>query len=66
MRKKMPKLMLSRETLRQLAGHEWHAAVHGARQTFNCLTIEDACPISAQPNCSEAPTGCVQTGCTCP
>jgi hypothetical protein len=65
MQKKMRKLTLSRETLRHLAGREWRAV--GAAKTFrNCNTDEDACPISAQPLCSEAPTGCVLTGCTCP
>lgn len=64
MQKKMRKLTLSRETLRYLSGREWRAA--GAAQTFRCNTDEDACPISAQPLCSEAPTGCVPTNCTCP
>lgn len=66
MHKKMRKLMLSRETLRFLTDAEW-TSVYGAVQTRrNCNTDEDACPISGAPLCSEAPTGCVATACTCP
>jgi len=65
MQKKMRKLTLSHETLRHLDDRE-RGAAGGAQTARHCNTDEVACPISGQPLCSEAPTGCFPTNCTCP